>query len=110
MAGRALVLGGGGVTGVAWELGMIAGLLDKGIDVTTADLFVGSDSGPMNLAVAVGTPAFAFFGVNPVLSYSRFIHPLTPPGGPAPRGMERILAAHVLEQVQPYLSRPKLRQ
>jgi heptosyltransferase II len=75
-----------------------------------ADLFVGSDSGPMNLAVAVGTPAFAFFGVNPVLSYSRFIHPLTPPGGPAPGGMEGISPAHVLEQVEPYLSRPKLRQ
>src|SRR5262249_23743102 len=49
-----------------------------------ADLFVGTDSGPMNLAVAVGTPSFVMFGVNPVLSYSKFIHPLTPPGGPAP--------------------------
>jgi heptosyltransferase II len=51
-----------------------------------ADLFVGTDSGPMNLAVAVGTPSFALFGVNPVLSYSKFIYPLTPPGGPAPGG------------------------
>jgi heptosyltransferase-2 len=75
-----------------------------------ADLFVGSDSGPMNLAVAVATPAFALFGVNPVLSYSKFIHPLTPPGGPAPGGMQRISPAHVFECVQPYLSRLKLRQ
>ena len=31
-------------------------------------------SGPLNLAVAVG-PSCATFGVNPVLSYSKFIHP-----------------------------------
>jgi len=70
-----------------------------------ADLFIGPDSGPMNLAVAVATPAFALFGVNPVLNYSKFIHPLTPPGGPAPGGMQRISPAHVLEHVELYLSR-----
>jgi heptosyltransferase-2 len=73
-----------------------------------SDLFVGTDSAPMNLAVAVGTPAVAFFGVNPVLSYSKFIHPLTPPGGPAQGGMKQILPAHVLENVRPYLSREKI--
>jgi hypothetical protein len=31
MAARALVLGGGGVTGVAWELGVLAGLAQQGI-------------------------------------------------------------------------------
>src|SRR5262249_10146137 len=73
-----------------------------------ADLFIGTDSGPMNLAVAVGTPAFALFGVNPVLSYSKFIHPLTPPGGPAPGGMQLISPVHVLERVRPHLSRTKM--
>lgn len=72
-----------------------------------ADLFVGTDSGPMNLAVAVATPAFAMFGVNPALSYSKFIHPLAPQGGPAPGGMYRILPKQVLEQVRPYLARRK---
>jgi heptosyltransferase-2 len=75
-----------------------------------ADLFVGTDSGPMNLAVAVGTPSFALFGVNPVLSYSKFIHPLTPPGGPTPGGMQRISPAYVFERVQPYLARLNSRQ
>jgi heptosyltransferase II len=75
-----------------------------------ADLYIGTDSGPMNLAVAVGTPAFALFGVNPVLSYSKFIHPLTPPGGPAAGGMERISPARVFEQVQDYLSCQKVKQ
>ena len=32
MGRRALVLGSGGVTGVAWETGLIAGLADLGID------------------------------------------------------------------------------
>jgi heptosyltransferase II len=72
-----------------------------------ADLFIGTDSAPMNLAAAVGTPAFALFGVNPVLSYSRFIHPLTPSGGPVPGGMQRISPSYVFEQVQPYLSQLK---
>jgi heptosyltransferase-2 len=74
-----------------------------------ADLFVGTDSGPMNLAVAVGTPSFAMFGVNPVLSYSKFIIPLTPPGGPAPGGLRRISPTHVFNQVRPYLSRLQTR-
>ena len=29
MDGRALVLGGGGVTGIAWEIGVIAGLAGR---------------------------------------------------------------------------------
>jgi heptosyltransferase-2 len=75
-----------------------------------ADLFVGTDSGPMNLAVAVGTPAFALFGVNLVLSYSKFIHPLTPPGDPTPGGMQLISPAHVLEPLRPHLSCTKMRR
>jgi hypothetical protein len=35
---RALVLAGGGAAGNAWELGLIAGLSDAGVDVTEADL------------------------------------------------------------------------
>jgi NTE family protein len=45
MAGRALVLGGGGVTGVAWELGLLAGLAESGIDPGAADLYVGTSAG-----------------------------------------------------------------
>ena len=43
--GRALVLGGGGVTGIAWELGILKGLADAGVDLTTADLVVGTSAG-----------------------------------------------------------------
>lgn len=45
LSGRALVLGGGGVTGIAWELGMLAGLADAGVDLTDADLVVGTSAG-----------------------------------------------------------------
>lgn len=45
MVSRALVLGGGGVTGVAWELGMLAGLADHGVDLRDADLVIGTSAG-----------------------------------------------------------------
>jgi len=44
MAGRALVLGGGGVTGVAWELGLLAGLVEEGVDITHPDVLVGTSA------------------------------------------------------------------
>ncbi|WP_433796877.1 patatin-like phospholipase family protein [Actinoplanes sp. CA-252034] len=43
--GKALVLGGGGVTGVAWEIGMLHGLAERGVDLTDAGLFVGTSAG-----------------------------------------------------------------
>jgi NTE family protein len=42
---RALVLGGGGVTGVAWELGILAGLHEQGVDLTGADTVIGTSAG-----------------------------------------------------------------
>jgi heptosyltransferase-2 len=70
-----------------------------------ADLFVGPDSGPMNLAAAVGTPAFAMFGATRVLTYSKFIHPILPDDGGVPtlHGMARISAGNVLTRIAPYL-------
>jgi NTE family protein len=40
-----LVLAGGGAAGNAWELGLIAGLSDAGVDVTDADLIIGTSAG-----------------------------------------------------------------
>jgi NTE family protein len=42
---RALVLGGGGGAGHAWLIGVIAGLFDAGLDVTEADLIIGTSAG-----------------------------------------------------------------
>ncbi|MEV5887933.1 patatin-like phospholipase family protein [Nonomuraea fuscirosea] len=42
---RALVLGGGGIAGIAWETGVLAGLADGGADVTDADRIIGTSAG-----------------------------------------------------------------
>ena len=42
---RAFVLGGGGVAGIAWETGLLAGLAETGVDVRNADLFLGTSAG-----------------------------------------------------------------
>ena len=39
------MLGGGGVTGIAWETGLLAGLAEAGIDLTSGDLVVGTSAG-----------------------------------------------------------------
>jgi len=54
---RALVLGGGGSTGNAWLIGVIAGLFDAGLDVATADLTIGTSAGSTAAAqIAGATP------------------------------------------------------
>ncbi|MEO7351151.1 MAG: patatin-like phospholipase family protein [Marmoricola sp.] len=45
MTRTALVLGGGGITGIAWELGILKGLADAGVDLSGADLVVGTSAG-----------------------------------------------------------------
>jgi NTE family protein len=54
---RALVLGGGGSAGNAWLIGVIAGLCDAGLDVTEADLIIGTSAGSTAAAqIASATP------------------------------------------------------
>jgi NTE family protein len=43
--GRALVLGGGGPVGRAWQMGIAAGLQAEGVDLREADLIVGTSAG-----------------------------------------------------------------
>lgn len=40
-----MVLGGGGAAGNAWLIGVVAGLLEAGLDVTDADLVIGTSAG-----------------------------------------------------------------
>jgi NTE family protein len=54
---RALVLGGGGVAGVAWETGILAALADGGVDVTSADRIIGTSAGSVVAAqITSGLP------------------------------------------------------
>src|SRR3954470_11059972 len=42
---RALVLGGGGVTGIAWEVGLLHGLAEAGVNLTDATTTIGTSAG-----------------------------------------------------------------
>ncbi|TQL82089.1 patatin-like phospholipase family protein [Microbacterium saperdae] len=67
---RALVLGGGGSTGNAWLIGIIAGLFDSGVDVTSADLTIGTSAG--------ATAAAQIAGANPSELYAATVVPIPP--------------------------------
>ena len=45
MVKRALVLGGGGPVGIAWEIGLAAGLAESGIQIAKADRIIGTSAG-----------------------------------------------------------------
>lgn len=55
---RALVLGGGGPVGIAWESGLIAGLAQAGVDLGSADFIVGTSAGSfVGARLAMGAEA-----------------------------------------------------
>ena len=56
MSERALVLGGGGAAGNAWEIGVIAGLIEAGVDLTAADLIIGTSAGATAAAQITSAP------------------------------------------------------
>ena len=59
----ALVLGGGGITGIAWEIGLLAGLAEAGTDLSGADLVVGTSAGSVvGAQVASGEDLEAMYG------------------------------------------------
>jgi NTE family protein len=57
----AVVLGGGGSLGNAWLIGVIAGLFEAGLDVTAADLTVGTSAGSTAAAQLAGTTPSELF-------------------------------------------------
>ncbi|NNM45448.1 patatin-like phospholipase family protein [Knoellia koreensis] len=73
---RALVLAGGGAAGNAWQIGLIAGLFEAGLDVTSADVIIGTSAGSTVAAAVTShlTPSELYAAV------------LTEPRRPAPEG------------------------
>ena len=64
---RALVLGGGGSAGNAWLIGVIAGLFDAGLDVTEADLIIGTSAGSTAAAqITSATPTELLAAILPL--------------------------------------------
>ena len=98
---RALVLGGGGSTGNAWLIGVIAGLFEAGLDVTEAELIIGTSAGSTAAAqITSATPTELLAAILAAAPQQR-TGPVTPDGGRVPLGqvadhlarMSRIIAA-----------------
>src|ERR1700691_5809785 len=83
---RALVIGGGGSAGNAWLIGVIAGLFDAGLDVTEADLIIGTSAGSTAaVLIASATPTELLAGIlSPALQPRT--GPLGSDGGRVPIG------------------------
>jgi NTE family protein len=94
---RAVVLGGGGAAGNAWLIGVIAGLFEAGLDVTQADLIIGTSAG--STAAAQVTAVSPTELLSAVLGAAPQQRPGPagsgggrPPIGPAANHMERTAA------------------
>jgi NTE family protein len=89
---RALVLGGGGVAGIAWETGVLAGLAEEGVEVAAgADHVVGTSAGAAvagQLASGLPLPELLRRQTDPALQN----HELTPTGMTVAKLMERWIA------------------
>ena len=73
---------------IGWPLPDVAALLAE------ADVFLGNDSGLLNLRAACGRPAFGLFGASGPLRHSKLIVPIVPSGGPR-AGMDAITVQRV---------------
>ena len=98
---RALVLGGGGSTGNAWLIGVIAGLFDAGLDVTEADLIIGTSAGSTAAAQITRATSTELLAAILASAPQQRTGPVKPDGGRVPIGpvadhmkrMSRIIAA-----------------
>jgi NTE family protein len=75
---RALVLGGGGVAGIAWHTGALLGLAGAGLDVDGGDVVVGTSAGAtVATQLAGGTPLEVWFErqVDPALQNKELAAP-----------------------------------
>ena len=94
VVGRALVLGGGGAAGNAWEIGVIAGLFDAGTDVTEADVIIGTSAGSTVAAQITGARPPELFAA--ILAQAS--QPPTGPAGSAGGPSPTVRAAAMMEK------------
>ncbi len=84
MTTKALVLGGGGPVGIAWESGLIQGLAQGGVDLGKADFIMGTSAGSfVGARLALGAEAATL--ADPILN--------EPPPAPRPAGEARPASA-----------------
>ncbi|MDH3474443.1 MAG: hypothetical protein OEM59_12190 [Rhodospirillales bacterium] len=80
--------------------------LEQAVALTAAcRLYLGNDTGLLNVAAAVGVDAVGLFGGSPPLAYSPRIHPLVPPEGKT--GMVAIGLAQVLDAARRFGLEPR---
>jgi NTE family protein len=90
----ALVLGGGGAAGNAWEIGVIAGLAEAGFDMTeAADLVVGTSAGATAAAQVRS-------GIPPAELLAAVLSPPVQPGGPKWESAPSLPMATVFERMR----------
>lgn len=94
--GRALVLGGGGSAGNAWLIGVVAGLFEAGLDLTDADLVIGTSAGSTAAAqVTSATPTQLMADILTAVLPSR-----TAPPGSFGGGLRQRTAVNQMERTQ----------
>jgi NTE family protein len=81
-----LVLGGGGSAGNAWLIGVIAGLFDAGLDVTDADLIIGTSAGSTAAAQITSASPTQLLADILAAGPQQRTRPVGPGGGRGPAG------------------------
>lgn len=78
---RALVLHGGAAAGNAWEIGIITGLYEAGLDLRQADLIIGTSAG--------ATAAAQITGASPATLFTQILDAAPPQANSAVGGIAR---------------------
>jgi NTE family protein len=92
MTTRALVLGGGGPVGIAWESGLVAGLARGGVDLGRADFTMGTSAGSfVGARLAMGAEAATL--ADPILAEAaRTASPRTGGSARAPADLSKLMS------------------
>jgi NTE family protein len=86
MSERALVLGGGGASGNAWLIGVVAGLFEAAVDLGEADLIIGTSAGSTAAAqITSANPTQLLADILSAAPHQRTV-PDRPDGRRAPTG------------------------
>ncbi len=91
MTSRALVLGGGGPVGIAWESGLVSGLAQAGVDLGRADFTMGTSAGSfVGARLALGADAKTL--AEPILAEAAApARDARPAGGGAPPDLSKLM-------------------